>query len=162
MLRRIQLNVNGETYELDAEPHWTLLKVLRERLGLTGAKPGCLTGDCGACRVIVDGVAVNSCIVYAVRVAGRRISTIEGLVERGRLHPLQEAFIRHGALQCGFCIPGALMSMKALLDRNPTPSVDQVRKALRGNLCRCGSYTSMTQAVLEAAAVLRGALKNGG
>jgi len=129
--------------------------LLREHLNLTGAKLGCDVGDCGACTVIVDGMAVNSCLMLAGQANGRNVTTIEGLATRDRLHPVQKAFEDTGALQCGFCGPGAIMASKALLDDNPNPSVKEIRDALSGSLCRCTGYTKMIDAVQEAASVLR-------
>ncbi len=158
MKRSIDLLVNGQTYQAQVEPWWTLKDVLREQLGLTGTKTGCEEGDCGACTVIMEGRAVNSCLVLAVEAKDKAVTTIEGLAGAGGLHPLQEAFIEHGAFQCGYCTPGVLMSAKALLDENPNPSPGQVRQALAGNLCRCTGYVKIEQAVLAAA----GRMKNNG
>lgn len=146
---RVVLDVNGEPREAFVEPGWTLLKVLREELGLTGAKLGCGDGECGACTVIIDGRAVPSCLVFAVGAGGKEITTIEGLQSEGVLHPLQEAFMEHGAVQCGFCTPGMIMSAKALLDDNPDPTEEDVREALQGNLCRCTGYKKIVEAVLS-------------
>jgi len=146
---RVVLDVNGEPREAFVEPGWTLLKVLREELGLTGAKLGCGDGECGACTVIIDGRAVPSCLVFAVGAEGKEITTIEGLQSEGVLHPLQEAFMEHGAVQCGFCTPGMIMSAKALLDDNPDPTEEDVREALQGNLCRCTGYKKIVEAVLS-------------
>jgi carbon-monoxide dehydrogenase small subunit len=146
---RVVLDVNGEPREAFVEPGWTLLKVLREELGLTGAKLGCGDGECGACTVIIDGRAVPSCLVLAVGAEGKEITTIEGLQSEGALHPLQQAFVEHGAVQCGFCTPGMIMSAKALLDDNPDPTEEDVREALQGNLCRCTGYKKIVEAVLS-------------
>lgn len=146
---RVVLDVNGEPREAFVEPGWTLLKVLREELGLTGAKLGCGDGECGACTVIIDGRAVPSCLVLAVGAEGKEITTIEGLQSEGVLHPLQEAFMEYGAVQCGFCTPGMIMSAKALLDDNPDPTEEDVREALQGNLCRCTGYMKIVEAVLS-------------
>jgi carbon-monoxide dehydrogenase small subunit len=145
----VTLKINGESYELLVEPKKTLLDVLREDLGLTGTKKGCDQGDCGACTVLLDGKAVNSCLVLAVEVAGQEITTVEGLAQGDRLHPLQESFIRHGAMQCGYCTPGMLLSAKALLDKNPHPSRREVKEAIAGNLCRCTGYVKIIDAILE-------------
>ena len=146
----IELTVNGESRSADVPPETTLLKMLREHLGLTGAKLGCDVGDCGTCTVIVDGVSVNSCLMLAGRAGGRDVTTIEGLANADELHPLQQKFEEHGALQCGFCGPGMLISAMNLLDQNPNPSVFEVRDALAGNLCRCTGYTKIIEAVIDA------------
>jgi carbon-monoxide dehydrogenase small subunit len=151
----VTLTVNGQTRSASVPPETTLLVLLREHLNLTGAKLGCDVGDCGACTVIVDGMAVNSCLMLAGQANGRNVTTIEGLATRDRLHPVQKAFEDTGALQCGFCGPGAIMASKALLDDNPNPSVKEIRDALSGSLCRCTGYTKMIDAVQEAASVLR-------
>jgi carbon-monoxide dehydrogenase small subunit len=151
----VTLTVNGQTRSASVPPETTLLVLLREHLNLTGAKLGCDVGDCGACTVIVDGMAVNSCLMLAGQTNGRNVTTIEGLATRDRLHPVQKAFEDTGALQCGFCGPGAIMASKALLDDNPNPSVKEIRDALSGSLCRCTGYTKMIDAVQEAARVLR-------
>ena len=151
----VTLTVNGQTRSASVPPETTLLVLLREHLNLTGAKLGCDVGDCGACTVIVDGMAVNSCLMLAGQANGRNVTTIEGLATRDRLHPVQKAFEDTGALQCGFCGPGAIMASKALLDGNPNPSVKEIRDALSGSLCRCTGYTKMIDAVQEAASVLR-------
>jgi carbon-monoxide dehydrogenase small subunit len=144
------LNVNDEFYEVAVEPHRTLLEVLRDTLSLTGTKKGCDEGECGACTVLIDGEAVLSCLLLAVEAQGKRISTIEGLAKDGQLHPLQQAFIDHGAIQCGFCTPGVILSAKALLDRNPKPTEAEVREAIAGNLCRCTGYVKSVEAILAA------------
>lgn len=151
----VTLIVNGQTRSASVPPETTLLVLLREHLNLTGAKLGCDVGDCGACTVIVDGMAVNSCLMLAGQVDGRNVTTIEGLATRDRLHPIQKAFEESGALQCGFCGPGAIMASKALLDGNRDPSVQEIRDALSGSLCRCTGYTKMIDAVQEAARVMR-------
>lgn len=147
--------VNGQTRGATVPPETTLLRLLRDHLNLTGAKLGCDVGDCGACTVIVDGLAVNSCLMLADQVNGRSVTTIEGLATRDRLHPIQKAFEDTGALQCGFCGPGAIMATKALLDENSDPDVKDIRDALSGSLCRCTGYTKMIEAVQEAGRVLR-------
>jgi aerobic-type carbon monoxide dehydrogenase small subunit (CoxS/CutS family) len=148
----ITLTVNGAAHTVAVEPNKTLLYVLREDLGLSGVKDACGgEGECGACTVIMDGEPVNACLVLAGQAAGRQIETIEGLARDGQLHPIQQAFIDVGAVQCGFCTPGAVMSAKALLDRDPQPSVDAIREALSGNLCRCTGYTKLIAAVQRAA-----------
>jgi aerobic carbon-monoxide dehydrogenase small subunit len=151
MKHRIHLTVNGERKELLVEPQQTLLDVIRKGLGLTGTKKGCGSGDCGSCTVILDGRAVNSCLILAVEVDGGDILTIEGLREGGELHPLQEAFIQHGAIQCGFCSPGMILSAKALLDQCPHPTEEQVKVAISGNLCRCTGYTKIIEAIVSVA-----------
>ena len=151
MKQIIMLNVNDEFYEVAVEPHRTLLEVLRDTLGLTGTKKGCDEGECSACTVLIDGEAVLSCLLLAVESQGKRITTIEGLAKDGQLHPLQQAFIDHGAIQCGFCTPGVILSAKALLDRNPKPTEVEVREAIAGNLCRCTGYAQIVQAIQMAA-----------
>ena len=143
--------VNEESVEVLVRPYETLLDVLREGLGLTGPKEGCGTGDCGACTVHLDGQPVASCLVLAMQARGRAVRTIEGLGRRGALDPLQDAFVRHGAVQCGFCIPGALMAAAALLAENPRPTDEEIRYAIAGNLCRCTGYTKMVAAIAEVA-----------
>jgi carbon-monoxide dehydrogenase small subunit len=151
MARPIQLKVNGETYQIEVEPHETLVDVIRGKVGLTGTKKGCETGQCGACTVIVEGKAVDSCLILAVDVHGREIVTVEGLARDGHLHPLQQAFVEEGAVQCGYCTPGMLLSAKALLDENPHPTQRQVKEAIAGNLCRCTGYVKIVKAILAAA-----------
>ncbi len=147
----MQLLVNGESYEVDVDGDTMLLGVLRYDLGLTGTKYGCGDGDCGACTVLLDGQATNSCITPVDSAAGRAITTIEGLAKGDDLHPVQEAFIEHTAFQCAFCTPGFIMSTVALLSRNPQPDDRQIRAALTGNICRCGTYVRILQAVKAAA-----------
>jgi carbon-monoxide dehydrogenase small subunit len=147
----IELTVNGRYYALEVVPHHTLLDVLRDDLELTGTKECCVVGECGACTVIVDGRSVNSCLMLAAEADGSEIITVEGLAKEGRLHPLQKAFLDHGAAQCGFCIPGQLMSAYALLEQNPHPTAEEIQEALAGNLCRCAGYEQITEAVLAAA-----------
>jgi carbon-monoxide dehydrogenase small subunit len=151
----LSLSINGERHELAVEPSRTLLEVLRTDLGLTGTKENCLDAECGVCTVLLDGVAVNACILLAVRCRDRAITTIEGLAAGGELHPLQRAFIDRGAVQCGYCIPGMILAAKAYLDEHPTPSEADVRAALVGNLCRCTGYQKIAEAVLGAAGVTR-------
>ena len=148
MNKQIRLKVNGEPYELLVEPRKTLLDVIREDLCLTGTKRGCDTGDCGACTILINGMPVNSCLVLAVDAQDKDITTIEGIAQNGQLHPLQDAFINHGAIQCGFCTPGMILSAKALLDNNPRPTELEVRKAIAGNLCRCTGYDKIVRAIL--------------
>ncbi len=152
MKRALALLVNGLTYDVEVEPHRNLLSVIRNEVGLTGAKEGCDDSECGACMVLIDGKPANSCSVLAVQAGGRQIQTVEGLAVDGRLHPLQVAFIEEGGVQCGFCTPGMLMSAKALLDGNPHPTETEVRHYLSGNLCRCTGYSGIVRAVLKAAA----------
>ncbi|MFC1943023.1 (2Fe-2S)-binding protein [Chloroflexota bacterium] len=151
MKHNITLRVNGESYQLAVEPHRPLVDVLRNDLGLTGTKKGCGHGHCGTCTILLDGKAVNSCLILAVDVADRNIVTIEGLAPDGKLHPLQEAFIRHGAVQCGFCTPGLILTAKALLDENPASGPEEIRFALAGNICRCTGYAKVVKAILSVA-----------
>lgn len=151
MRRLIQLRVNGELHEVMVAPWKTLLQVIRGDIGLTGAKEACGTGECGACTVLVNGKPVNSCLVLAVEAQGKDILTIEGLAPGDKLHPLQDAFIKHGAIQCGFCTPGMLLSAKALLDDNPQPTEEEIREAISGNLCRCTGYNKIVEAIFEVA-----------
>lgn len=150
----VQAQVNGEAVEFLCEPRQSLLEVLREELGLTGSKEGCNNGNCGACSVILDGVLVNSCLVLAVEIQGKSVTTIEGIATPEGLHPLQQKFVEHTALQCGICTPGLIVAAKALLDRNPNPTEHQVRHWLAGNLCRCTGYDKIVRAVLDTAAVM--------
>ncbi len=143
--------VNGKACELAIEPHMLLVEVLRDELGLTGTKQSCGIGHCGACTVLIDGIPTLSCLTPALTARGKNITTIEGLAEGTRLHPIQKAFIDYGAIQCGYCTPGMILSAKALLDRNPNPSREQVKQALSGNLCRCTGYVKIVDAVLAAA-----------
>lgn len=147
MKEQVCLTVNGEIYQLEVDHRRTLLEVLRENLGLTGTKQGCDTGECGSCTVIVDGRALLSCLTLAVSCQGKKITTIEGLSRAGELHPLQKAFMEKGAVQCGYCTPGMILSLKALLDENPRPSEEQIKEALAGNLCRCTGYVKILEAV---------------
>lgn len=151
MKHHITLRVNGERWEGEIEPNLTLLRLLREKMGLVGTKAGCEIGECGACTVLLNGEPVQSCLVLAVEVDGSTVETVEGLAAGGKLHPLQEAFIEKGAVQCGFCTPGMLMASKALLARQPEPSRDEIKKALSGHLCRCTGYESIVAAVQQAA-----------
>lgn len=147
----ITATINGEEMEFLCEPRQSLLEVLRDTLGLMGAKEGCNNGNCGACNVILDSVLVNSCLVLAVEIQGRNVTTIEGIATPEGLHPLQQKFIEHAALQCGYCTPGFIVASKALLDQNPDPSEHEVRAWLAGNLCRCTGYDRIVRAVLDAA-----------
>ena len=147
MKQIIELKVNGNRYDVIVSPQDLLADVLRKKLGLTGTKKGCGEGDCGTCTVIVDGSPLLSCITLAMACQGKEIVTIEGLETDGQLHPLQQAFVDHGAVQCGFCTPGMILSAKALLDKNPNPSREQIKRSLSGNLCRCTGYTKIVEAV---------------
>lgn len=152
---KIDFKLNGRDYSLEVRDDMRLLDFLREELKLTGTKEGCGEGECGACTVIIDGKAVNSCLVLAPEIDGKEVITVEGLERDGRLHPLQESFIEKGAIQCGFCTPGMLMSAKALLDGNADPSDEEIMEAIEGNLCRCTGYYKIVQAIRDAAGKLR-------
>ena len=154
---KVSTTINGDKVDFVCEADETLLDVLRNRLGLTGAKEGCGTGDCGACSVTVDGRLVCSCLVLGAEAEGRKIGTIEGMADGDKLHPLQTKFIEHAALQCGVCTPGFLVAAKALLDRNPDPSEEEIRFGLAGNLCRCTGYDKIVRAVQDAAKEMRNA-----
>lgn len=151
MDRLINLKINGESYQLNVKPNLLLLDLLRNDIGLAGTKRGCDTGECGACTVLIEGKPVNSCLVLAVEADGKNILTIEGLTKNGKPHPLQEAFIEEGAVQCGFCTPGMILSAKALLDTNPNPKEEEIKKAIAGNLCRCTGYIKIIKAIISAA-----------
>lgn len=151
---RVSATINGEPAEFLCEPRQSLLECLRDLLGLTGAKEGCNDGNCGACSVLLDGRLVNSCLVLGVEVDGRQVTTVEGLADWRGLHPIQQAFLDHDAMQCGYCIPGILMAAKALLDREPDPSEERIRTWLAGNLCRCTGYDTIVRAVQDAASRL--------
>ena len=151
----LTLTVNGEIHQVVAEPHRTLLDVLRTDLGLTGTKENCLEAECGVCTVLLDGLAVNACILLAAQCRGRSVVTIEGLAAPGETHPIQQAFIDQGAVQCGYCIPGMILSAKAYLEENPEPSEAEIREALAGNLCRCTGYQKIADAVMSAARAMR-------
>jgi carbon-monoxide dehydrogenase small subunit len=152
----ISLTVNGTEHQLLVAPNLTLTQALRDELGLTGTKHGCGVGDCGACTVLLDGEPVNSCLILALEAQGRAVTTIEGLAEGKKLHPVQEAFVEKGAIQCGFCTPGMILSATALLGRNPNPNEDEVRQGLAGNLCRCTGYQKIVEAVTAAAQKMSG------
>jgi carbon-monoxide dehydrogenase small subunit len=154
-LSEISIKINGEMRSASVPPETTLLQLLRNTFNLTGAKLGCDVGDCGACTVILDGRAVNACLVLAAQANGREVLTIEGLATRNELHPLQKAFEERASLQCGFCGPGVILAAKALLDSDPNPSRHDIRDALAGNLCRCTGYTKMVEAVEDAARTMR-------
>jgi len=152
---RVSTTINGDPVEFLCRPQETLLDVLRDRLGLTGSKEGCATGDCGACTVTLDGRLVCSCLVLGAEAEGQSIGTIEGVADGGDLHPVQRSFLQHAALQCGICTPGFIVAAKALLERNPDPTETEVRYWLAGNLCRCTGYDKIVRAVLSAAAEMR-------
>ena len=151
MQNKMELKINGKDYVLDVEPTMTLLELIRDRLGLTGAKDACGDGVCGACTVIMDGKAVNSCLVLAREAQGSEIITIEGLGKGSELDPLQEAFIQHGAVHCGYCMPGMILTAKALLDENPHPTTEEIKEAISGNICRCNGYVEIIEAIQLAA-----------
>jgi carbon-monoxide dehydrogenase small subunit len=146
----LRMKINGKAVEIAVKPTWTLLRALREELGLTGTKKGCEQGDCGACTVIMDGRTVNACLVLALQAKSKEIETIEGLGTQDHFHPLQETFIENGAVQCGYCTPGMLMSGAALLDKNPKPNIDEIKRAISGNLCRCTGYVKIIDAIGKA------------
>ncbi len=151
MKQLIKFNLNGESVELEIEPNLTLLQMLRDKLELTGTKEGCGMGECGACTVLINGKTVNSCIFPAMEAEGKSVTTIEGLADsQGNLHPIQKAFIENGAVQCGFCSPGMVLSAKALLDENPKPTEEEIRHGIAGNLCRCTGYFQVVQAIKAA------------
>jgi carbon-monoxide dehydrogenase small subunit len=156
MKHLIGLKVNGETYEIAIEPRKTLLDVIRNDIGLTGTKKGSDMGECGACTVLLDGKAVCSCLVLGVEAEGKEVITIEGLAKGTTLDPLQDAFVKYGAIQCGFCTPGMIITARNLLDENPTPTEEEVREAICGNLCRCTGYVKIVEAVLDAAGSEKG------
>jgi aerobic-type carbon monoxide dehydrogenase small subunit (CoxS/CutS family) len=146
----LTMTLNGEEVTVEVKPSTLLVEVLRDQLELTGTKVACGEGECGACTVLLDGKPVNSCLVPALKAQGREVLTVEGLAPLGELHPLQKTFVEHGAVQCGYCTPGMLMSAKALLDHNPSPTEDEVRLAISGNLCRCTGYAKIVEAILDA------------
>jgi len=148
----LRMKVNGRPVEVQVDPTWTLLRVLREKLGMTGTKKGCEQGDCGACTVLLDGKAVNACLVMALQAEGKAVETVEGLGTPDRLHPLQKSFIQHGAVQCGFCTSGMLLSALALLRKNPNPTVEEIRRGISGNLCRCTGYVKIVKAIQDVSA----------
>jgi carbon-monoxide dehydrogenase small subunit len=151
MKQTIRVTINGRLYEEDVEPRLLLSHFLRENLGLTGTHVGCVIGECGACSVLLDGKVVKSCLHFAVQADGREVTTVEGLAKNGALNPVQEAFVKNYAFQCGYCTPGMVMTSYALLQRNPHPSEEEIRKALAGNLCMCTGYVQIVEAVKEAA-----------
>lgn len=155
MKRELRLTVNNEPFEVFIEPRKTLAELLRDELGLTGTKEGCSEGMCGACTVLIDGKAVKSCLVLALQAQGKNVTTIEGLAQEDRLHPLQESFIDHGAIQCGFCTPGMILSAKAFLDECQNPTEEEVKFAIAGNLCRCTGYVKIFEAIMDVASQKR-------
>jgi carbon-monoxide dehydrogenase small subunit len=156
MKQDIELKVNGELFRVKVETRRTLLEVLRETLGLTGTKEMCNKGDCGGCTVIMDGKPVLSCLTLAIEAQGKDIVTIEGLAKEYKLHPIQQAFVDHGAIQCGYCSPGFIMSAKALLDRNPNPTEDEIKEGISNNICRCTGYVKIVEAIQAAAETMGG------
>lgn len=156
MKKLITLNINGHDFDLAVSPRDLLVDVIRKKVGLTGTKKGCGQGDCGACTVLMDGHPVLSCITLAVASQGKKIQTIEGLSEGEKLHPIQESFVEQGAVQCGYCTPGMILSAKALLDRNPDPSEEEIKQGIAGNLCRCTGYKKIVKAISAAAEKLGG------
>lgn len=153
----IQLEINDLIYEVPVNPRDLLVDVLRKKVGLTGTKKGCGQGDCGACTVLIDGAPVLSCITLAVACQGKKITTIEGLADaQGNLHPIQQAFMDHGAVQCGFCTPGMVLSAKALLDRNPSPTETEIKRSIAGNICRCTGYKRIVEAIAAAGTTSKG------
>ena len=147
---KIRFKLNGEPLEVSVPAHWTLLRLLREQLGLTGTKEGCGIGECGACTILLNGVPVHSCLLLAPKIEGKDVQTIEGVGSREALHPLQQSFIDHGAVQCGFCTPGILLSSKALLKNKPHPTREEVKEAISGHLCRCTGYQPIIEAIEDA------------
>jgi len=154
--KAIKVKINGKDYELSVPPWRTLLEVIREDLRLTGTKEGCGQGECGSCTVLMGGKTVNSCLVLAMEADGQEVVTIEGLADGDTLHPVQEAFVEHAGMQCGFCTPGMILSAKALLDRNPNPGEGEIREGIAGNFCRCTGYTKIIESIAAAARVMKG------
>ena len=154
--KQLRLTVNGEPCELWIKPKRTMLELLRLDFGQTGTKQGCVSNSCGTCTVILDGMAVKACSILALQVNGKEVTTIEGLAKDGQLHPIQRAFIEHGAFQCGFCTPGKVLSVKTLLEKNPNPTEEEVRRDMEGNLCRCTGYKKYIEAIMDVAQQLRG------
>jgi carbon-monoxide dehydrogenase small subunit len=155
MEKQIKFKINNQMVSVRVMPHWTLSYMLREELDLTGTKEGCGEGECGSCTVLMDGEPVNSCLLLAVEADGKQICTIEGLSSEGKLHPLQKAFIEKGAIQCGYCTPGMIMTAKALLDKDPNPTEESIKFAMSGNLCRCTGYTKILEAIQQGAADMK-------
>ena len=158
----VNFRLNGEAVAVSCVPDKMLVDLIRDNLELTGTKIGCREGECGACTVIMNGEAVNSCLIPVAKVMGKEIQTIEGVVDKDKLHPIQEAFIDKGAVQCGFCIPGVIMSAKALLDKNKTPDKDELREAISGNICRCTGYVKIEDAINQASSVMSETIVKGG
>ena len=154
--KEIKFVLNGKAYELKVSPWRTLLEMIREDLQLTGTKEGCGQGECGSCTVIMGGKTVNSCLILALEADGQEITTIEGLANGDKLHPIQEAFVNQAGMQCGFCTPGMIMSAKALLDKNPSPSEKEIREGISGNFCRCTGYTKIIESISAAAVMMKG------
>ena len=155
-MRKIEITVNDVMHEVGVQPWDTLLDVIRDKLGLTGTKESCGLGECGACTVIMNGKTVNSCLVLAVEADGKQVTTIEGLARGEKLHPIQQAFVDEGGLQCGFCTPGMIMSAKAMLDENPNPTEDEIKRGISGNFCRCTGYTKIIKSIQTAASKKEG------
>jgi len=152
MGRIIELIVNGKKHSVEVEPNKSLLDVLRNQMGLTGTKYGCGSGNCGVCTVLINGKPINSCLTLAVALDGKKITTIEGMTENGILHPIQEEFVKCGAIQCGYCTPGLILTAKALIDENPNPTKEEIRRYIKGNLCRCTGYVKIVEAISSAVA----------
>ncbi len=161
-MKTVRVTVNGATYEAATDVRRSLLGFLRDDLGLTGTKEACAEGECGACSVLLEGRLVASCLIFAVEADGKSITTVEGLAAHGAPHPLQQAFVEHGAVQCGFCIPGMIMAAKSLLDHNPHPTEAEIRRGISGNLCRCTGYQKIVRAIAAAADKMVGALAGTG
>ena len=155
-MKEIKFTLNGNPYEVTVKPYRTLLELIREDLKLTGTKEGCSQGECGSCTVIMGGKTVNSCLVLAVEADNQEITTVEGLADDDRLHPVQEAFVTHAGMQCGFCTPGMIISVKAMLDKNPNPSEEEIREGIAGNFCRCTGYTKIFESIQSAAEAMKG------
>lgn len=147
----ITLNINNEEHQVEIAPYHTLCDVLRDKLGFTDVKNGCTEGECGSCTVLVDGIPVASCLMLAAQIQGKKITTARGLTTNGKLHPVQEKFVEYGAIQCGYCTPGMILVAKALLDKNPSPTEDEIRTAISGNICRCTGYQQIVEAIMAAA-----------
>ena len=155
MEKQIELTINNQAISMTVMTHWTLSYMLREEIGLTGTKEGCGEGECGSCTVLMEGEPINSCLLLAVDADGKQITTIEGISSEGKLHPLQQAFIEKGAIQCGYCTPGMVMTAKALLDKEPNPTEENIKYAMSGNLCRCTGYTKILEAINQATSYMK-------